>query len=171
VVKRCQSIVSCGGKRLPWKRDGIDFDLPKTILIHTFAHLLIKQISLSCGYSQASMRERIYSCNLDNGIRLAGVVIYTVSPDSEGSLGGLVAQAARPETLENHVNALVESIQICSQDPLCASHDSATTGNPWGASCHSCCQLSETSCEGLQNKLLDRLMLMGGPNVKGYFVD
>ena len=173
VIRRCKSIVSVGAslKRLPREREGIDFSLPRTILIHTFAHLLIKRISLSCGYSQASMRERVYSCDTDSGRSLSGVVIYTVSPDSEGSLGGLVAQAAKHKTLENHIDALMENIQICSQDPLCASHDCTTTGNPWGASCHSCCQLSETSCEGLQNKLLDRWTLMGGNAVKGFFAD
>lgn len=173
VKLRHEGIVSAGkgSNRLPRERECIDFNLPRTTLTHTLAHLLMKEISLSCGYSQASLRERVYSCITDGGRPVGGVVIYTVSPDSEGSLGGLIAQAKNIKALEEHFETLLGSIEICSQDPLCLSHDFKTTGNPWGASCHSCCQLPETSCEGLQNKLLDRTMLMGSDVVKGYFDD
>jgi len=67
---------------------------PQYVLLHTFSHLLIRQLSLECGYSAASLKEKIYStfCD-DHGIEMAGVLIYTSSSDSDGSLGGLVEQS------------------------------------------------------------------------------
>lgn len=53
--------------------------------MHTFAHLMIKQMSMSSGYSSTSIRERIYFSD-----RMFGVLFYTGSADKEGSLGGLV---------------------------------------------------------------------------------
>ena len=55
------------------------------VLMHTFAHLLIKQMSMSSGYSSSAIRERIYF-----GDDMSGVLLYTGSADKEGSLGGLV---------------------------------------------------------------------------------
>lgn len=55
------------------------------VLLHTFSHLLIKQMSMSSGYSSSAIRERIYF-----GDNMAGILLYTGSPDKEGSLGGLV---------------------------------------------------------------------------------
>jgi hypothetical protein len=128
---------------------------PSLVLIHTFAHLLIREISLSCGYSSAALRERLY-IGTDEGTEMFGALIYTASPDSEGTLGGLVEQAKDCSVLSDHIRRMVEDAHTCSQDPLCWVHDPATTGNPWGASCHACCQLAETSCERVQNCFLDR---------------
>ena len=55
------------------------------LLLHGLAHLLIRQLGLECGYSSSSLRERIY-CSTESGA-MAGILIYTASPDSEGSLG------------------------------------------------------------------------------------
>jgi hypothetical protein len=154
--------------RLPLKRDGIDPKRARTILIHTFAHHLIREISFACGYSLAAIRERIYSENVDGHV-MAGVLIYTATSDSEGTLGGLVAQAKDPIILHSHVAQMLNTAGTCSQDPLCSSHDPTLTHNAWGASCHSCSQLPETSCEGLQNKLLDRFSLMCEGTREGYF--
>ena len=155
-------------KNAPPLRDGIDITLPRTILIHSFAHQFIRQISFACGYSLASLRERIFS-GIEDGISMCGVLIYTASPDSEGTLGGLVSQARDTLTIQNHIKNMIETVRTCSQDPLCGAHDPGSTGNAWGASCHSCSQLPETSCEGLQNKLLDRFALTGNDNMGGYF--
>ena len=35
------------------------------LFLHTFAHLLINEFSFTCGYSSASLKERIY-CNMDS---------------------------------------------------------------------------------------------------------
>lgn len=158
------------GKRSLMTREGMDMTMPRTILLHTFAHSIIRQISASCGYSSASLRERIYSTRTENGLEMCGVLIYTSSSDSEGTLGGLVAQAESTSKVMKHIGEMTGSLTICSQDPLCGAHDPSVTGNPWGASCHSCMHLPETSCEGLQNMFLDRYMMVGTEGVcKGFF--
>lgn len=48
--------------------------------------LLIKQMSMSSGYSSSAIRERIYF-----GDDMSGVLLYTGSADKEGSLGGLLS--------------------------------------------------------------------------------
>lgn len=164
VIERCKNILE--QPKQPFKRDGVDTEDSRIILVHTFAHKFIRQISLACGYPMPSLRERIYVGNNDER-DMCGVLIYTASVDSEGTLGGLVSQANNPNTLCDHILSMVESLRICSQDPLCGAHEASVTRNAWGASCHSCTHLSETSCEGLQNKLLDRFALIG--NNKGYF--
>ena len=63
----------------------------KYVLLHTFAHVLIGQLSFDCGYGSASLRERIYCESEDSDETMQGVLIYTASGDSEGTLGGLVA--------------------------------------------------------------------------------
>lgn len=165
--KRWKTIIS-NELKMPIERDGIDTEDPRILLVHSFAHQFIRQISLSCGYPSPSLRERIY-VGTDDERDMCGVLIYTASSDSAGSLGGLVSQAKTAGTLLNHINEMLNSVRICSQDPLCASHDPMSTGDSWGASCHSCMHLAETSCEGLQNKLLDRFSLIGDGKVRGYF--
>ena len=66
-------------------------------MLHTFAHLLIRELALECGYNAASIRERIYS---DNELTdpMAGVLLYTAAADSDGTLGGLV-ELGKPENL------------------------------------------------------------------------
>ena len=90
----------------------------KFFLIHTFAHLMINQLSYSCGYGSASLRERIY-CDLEYSDKpMNGVLIYTASGDSEGSLGGLVREG-EPENLEKIIEQSLIKAQICSYDPVC----------------------------------------------------
>ncbi len=78
------------------------------VLLHSFAHALIRQFSLECGYSAASLRERIFSRlpEEENG-PMSGVLIYTSAPDSEGTLGGLVS-LAEPRTLGRHIDQALE---------------------------------------------------------------
>ena len=66
---------------------------PRFMLVHSLAHLLIRRFELDAGYSGSSLRERIY-CDEN----MAAILIYTATPDSEGTLGGLV-ELARPEDL------------------------------------------------------------------------
>jgi hypothetical protein len=139
---------------------------PRLILLHTLAHMLMRQMSLDCGYSSASLRERIYSD--DN---MAGLLIFTSTPDSDGSLGGLVRQVRlvkNPDgsTRDNFGRLLADVIElgrICSSDPLCREHDPHHTERLNGAACHACTMVSETSCE-FGNRLLDRAVLVNLPN-------
>ena len=130
------------------------------VLLHSFAHALIRQLSLECGYTAASLRERIYSRNPGTDHpEMAGVLIYTGAPDSEGTLGGLVS-LGEPAILERHLSQALDSMRLCSSDPLCAEHHPGKEGTSLhGASCHACLFASETSCER-GNKYLDRTVLV-----------
>ena len=130
------------------------------VLLHSFAHALIRQLSLECGYTAASLRERIYSRNPGTDRpEMAGVLIYTGAPDSEGTLGGLVS-LGEPAILERHLSQALDLMRLCSSDPLCAEHHPGKEGTSLhGASCHACLFASETSCER-GNKYLDRTVLV-----------
>jgi hypothetical protein len=139
---------------------------PRLILLHTLAHLLIRQMSLDCGYSSASLRERIYA-----GRDMAGVLIYTSTPDSDGSLGGLVRQTKPPDKFADALFAAVDLARICSGDPLCREHEPRHTERLNGAACHACSMVAETSCE-FGNRLLERRMILslpGDAEKTGYF--
>ena len=65
---------------------------PQYVALHTFAHLLIRQLSDDCGYSVSSIKEKIYCTFTDelNRPEMCGVLIYLATSDAEGSLGGLI---------------------------------------------------------------------------------
>jgi len=123
------------------------------VLIHTIAHALILQLSLDCGYPATAVRERIYSSE-DPDKKMAGVLIYTASSDSEGSLGGLVDLGTH-EKFPPLLKRALKKLTSCSSDPLCADHQPDIHATINGAACHACCYVSETSCE-LFNRFLDR---------------
>jgi hypothetical protein len=137
-----------------------DFKLnPKFVLIHTFAHLLINQLSFECGYGSSSIRERIY-CSKDSADdSMNGVLIYTASNDSEGSMGGLVRQGI-PGRLENVIYELLENAKWCSSDPICIQSKGQGPDSCNLAACHNCALLPETSCE-FGNRILDRALIVG----------
>ena len=130
------------------------------VLLHSFAHALMRQLAVECGYTTASLRERIYSRNPgEDEPEMAGVLIYTAAPDSEGTLGGLVS-LGKPETLERHLDQALDNMRLCASDPLCAEHHPFHEGNTLhAASCHACLFAPETSCER-GNKYLDRAVLV-----------
>jgi hypothetical protein len=129
------------------------------VLLHSFAHALIRQFALECGYSAASLRERVYSKNPDeNDGPMAGILIYTAAPDSEGTLGGLV-RLGEPE-VGRHIRCALEAMTLCASDPLCAEHDPPQDGlTLHAAACHACLFAAETSCER-GNRYLDRSVLV-----------
>lgn len=140
--------------------DGMEFS-PRLVLLHTLAHVLINRLVYDCGYSSASLRERIYSSSVD-GRRMAGLLIYTAAGDSEGTMGGLV-EMGRPGRLEPVLRRAVEAAQWCSLDPVCMEVGHAQGQGPDScnlAACHSCALVPETSCE-LFNRFLDRTLLVG----------
>jgi len=124
------------------------------VLLHTFAHALIRQLAIECGYTSASITERIYSRNPAEGDPMAGVLIYTAAPDSEGTLGGLCA-LGEPDKLGRHIRRALNKMSLCASDPLCSEHTVGSGEKLHGASCHACSFLPETSCER-GNKYLDR---------------
>ncbi len=128
------------------------------VLLHSLAHALIRQVSLECGYTTASIRERIYSRPPgEEGEPMAGVLLYTAAPDSEGTLGGLVS-LGEPTLLARHLEQALESMRLCASDPLCAEHQPYAQ-SLHGAACHACLFLPETSCER-GNRYLDRSVLV-----------
>lgn len=139
---------------------GENFPGIRLVLLHSLAHALMRQIVLDCGYSAASIRERLYSRQQgESGGPMAGILLYTAAPDSEGTLGGLV-DLGNPLTLGRHLQQALESVRLCASDPLCAEHRPDITGRSiHGACCHACQFSPETSCER-GNRYLDRSVLV-----------
>ncbi|MCY3837734.1 MAG: DUF1998 domain-containing protein [Gammaproteobacteria bacterium] len=124
------------------------------VLLHTLAHLLIQSLAMRCGYPASSLRERIYA---ENG--RYGLLVYTGTPDAEGTLGGLVQQARH---IEDHLAEALRMGQLCSNDPICAQHapaESMRNAYLHGAACHGCTLIAETSCE-MRNDYLDRALVV-----------
>jgi hypothetical protein len=129
-------------------------------LLHSLSHALMRQFSLECGYSAASIRERLYVREGDDGQEpMAGLLLYTAAPDSEGTLGGLVS-LGEPAELGRHLASALDAMTFCASDPLCAEHRPAGDGRSvHAAACHACLFASETSCER-GNRFLDRSLLV-----------
>lgn len=126
------------------------------VLLHTLSHLLIQSLSMRCGYPASSIRERIYADA--EGARF-GILLYTGSPDAEGTLGGLVQEARH---LEDHLADALRMSALCSNDPICAQHaPGQSMEERWlhGAACHGCALVAETSCE-MRNDYLDRALVV-----------
>lgn len=124
------------------------------IMLHSLAHLLITTLSLDCGYSASAIRERIYA-----GPSGHGILLYTGTPGSEGSLGGLVEMG---KNIGRHLERAIELGRLCSNDPVCAQHDPGDRHEErflHGAACHGCLLIAETSCER-RNELLDRALVV-----------
>ena len=131
----------------------------KYVFLHTFAHILIAQLSFDCGYGSASLRERIY-CELnDSSRKMQGVLIYTASGDSEGTLGGLVRQG-EPNRMNGVLTRAILGARWCSSDPVCIESFGQGNENANRAACHNCVLLPETSCEK-GNRFLDRGLIVG----------
>ncbi|WP_061313250.1 DUF1998 domain-containing protein [Clostridium botulinum] len=132
---------------------------PKFVLLHTFAHIIIKELSFECGYDSASLTERIY-CNTDeNSTNMNGILIYTSSGDSEGTLGGLVRQG-KSDMLPKIIANAVRKAMWCSSDPVCIDSNGQGRNGLNLSACHACTLISETSCEEF-NVLLDRALIVG----------
>ncbi len=126
-------------------------------LLHTIAHLLIRELALDCGYNAASIRERVYA-DTEGGKSQAGILIYTAAADSDGTLGGLV-ELGKPENLGRLLRQALDRAKVCASDPLCAEHDPRKDQSLHAASCHACSFVSETSCE-CGNRYLDRALVI-----------
>jgi hypothetical protein len=130
------------------------------VLLHSLSHALINELSIECGYSSASLSERIYSRRPGEGPEpMAGILLYTSAPDAEGTLGGLVNLGQATE-LGPILQRALERAGLCSSDPLCADHEpDAANSSIHGAACHACLLVAETSCER-GNRYLDRSSLV-----------
>ena len=132
---------------------------PKFVMLHTISHLLMAQLSFECGYSIASLSERLYCSETNEGKEMAGILIYTASGDSEGTLGGLVRQG-RPDAFPRIFKKAVNSARTCSNDPVCIMSEGQGRDSLNLAACHACALLPETCCEE-RNAFLDRGIIVG----------
>ncbi len=134
------------------------------LMVHSLAHILTNQLVFECGYSTASLRERLY-ISADTSSPMAAFMIYTAAGDSEGTLGGLV-RLGRPERLGPVIQRALARASWCSADPVCSEHlggQGSQLANL--AACHACVLLPETSCETI-NQGLDRAMVVGAPEAR-----
>lgn len=143
---------------------------PRFVLLHSLGHLLINQLVFACGYSSASLRERLY-VSTTSGREMAGLLIYTAAGDSEGTMGGLV-RMARPDNLLSVFASAMADARWCSTDPVCMDAGDKGQGPDSCnlAACHGCALLPETSCEEF-NRFLDRGLVVGtfADPTLGYF--
>ena len=146
-------------ERLRQSNIGCENFSARYVLLHTLSHLLIRQLSLECGYSGASIKERIYSTWPRSSEVMAGILLYTSSSDSDGSLGGLVRQG-HPNEFEKIFRNMLQDAFWCSSDPICIQSKAQGYDSLNFAACHACTLLPETSCE-MRNCLLDRASISG----------
>lgn len=165
-VKARAEVLEGGWKR--WHKDrGVDkskkppeFLGIRYYLLHSLSHLLINSIAMECGYAASSIKERIYAPGEEVAGDAAGVLLYTGTVGSEGTLGGLVAEGRR---LGHHMRRAFETASLCSNDPLCGTHDPQNDPSDrllHGAACHGCLLIAETCCDRRFNRCLDRALVV-----------
>jgi hypothetical protein len=130
---------------------------PRFLLMHTLAHILIRQLESQAGYPAASLKERIY-CREDNNA-MSGILVYVAVPDVAGSLGGLV-EIAEPRRLLKLMSGVFDHADWCSLDPICSEHEGQGPQMLNRAACHACSLIPEPSCN-YGNVLLDRVFIKG----------
>jgi hypothetical protein len=167
VVKRWEKMqrsLALFKKERPW----ITIEMPEAryVMLHTLSHMLMRELSISSGYASSSLKERIYcQSKTDELEAMTGILIYTASPDSEGTLGGLVS-LGNVGNFEPLLHACFMRAKVCSSDPICSMREIDKESKLHGASCHSCSFVGETSCERFNN-FLDRALVVstfGLPN-------
>lgn len=132
------------------------------LFLHTFSHILIKELEFLTGYPATSLSERLYI----NKNEMQGVLIYTMA-GAEGSFGGLVSQA-NPKRFTKILNSALARAKDCASDPICYNSEGQGIGGLNLATCYSCGLLPETSCEEF-NSYLDRAMLID--EIFGFYKD
>lgn len=143
----------------PWLTAPPPFLGARIHLLHTISHSVLREFGIQCGYGSASLRERLYCAPAEHPQGpMAGIFIGTASPDSEGTLGGLVS-LGEPARLRHLLLGALERMAICSSDPICAHYQPESQSNLRGAACHACSLAPESSCE-LSNRFLDRSLVV-----------
>ncbi|MBK8635177.1 MAG: DUF1998 domain-containing protein [Saprospiraceae bacterium] len=128
----------------------------KHFLIHSFSHMMMRELEFSCGYPTASLKERLYISTSPEK-EMSGLLIYTAE-GSEGSMGGLVSQGEPEKVFEIIKKGLERSVN-CSSDPLCWESDGQGIFDLNLSACFSCSLVAETACEEI-NLGLDRRVLV-----------
>ena len=129
---------------------------PGFVWWHTLAHRLINALAVDSGYSSAAVRERVFiDIDPTDGSFDGGILLYTVQPGGDGTLGGLIALVP---SFERVLSGALRNLDACSNDPLCGEEQFGP-GKYNGAACYACSLVSETSCEH-RNMRLDRNLLL-----------
>lgn len=126
----------------------------RSLVLHSLAHVLLDEFSLTAGYPTASLRERVYAADDQ-----AGILIYTATADSAGSLGGLAALSDK-HRFNSVFRSAIKRAEWCTSDPVCIESGTSGVDGMNLAACHACLLLPETSCEQF-NLVLDRKCLVG----------
>lgn len=126
--------------------------------LHSLSHLLMSALSQECGYPASALRERIYCAPAADALPMAAILISTGTSGTEGTLGGLVEEGRR---FHRHLRRALELGELCSSDPVCATHLPASLEDRplEGAACHGCLYVAECSCEQF-NHSLDRALVV-----------
>ncbi|MDC0365097.1 DUF1998 domain-containing protein [Gammaproteobacteria bacterium] len=138
------------------------------VMIHTFSHLFMNQLSIQCGYSLTEIKERIY---FDEKAKMAGVLVYTAASDAAGSMGGLV-RMADPILFEPLLISAIRNAYACSNDPICFDSTGQGHSSLCLAACHACAMIPDLACDDdiPSNTFLDRNSLISNElNAIGYF--
>ena len=128
-------------------------------LLHAFSHALMTELALECGYPTTSLKERIYALPGEGGANHYGLMLYTATAGTQGTLGGLLATVPR---LSEILLRALDKLVICSSDPICSENNPENYRDDravHGAACHSCLLVPETSCE-CRNLFLDRALVV-----------
>ena len=125
-------------------KEGLDQN-KREVFLHTYCHLIMKELEFQCGYPLASLSERLYYLpNKGNG--KFGFMIYTIGGEA-GSYGGITSLFSNGagKILQIINNAIIRA-KDCPNDPICEYS---------GGHCFACLDVPETTCE-LFNKKLNR---------------
>ena len=149
------NIIKQHGLSSEWKSHQIEAAriTPRKILIHTLAHLLIREFEYICGYPMSSLQERLYVDNTMNGF------LISAYDGTDGYLGGLSKLCNNIENLNKIIQSALNRAKNCSLDPICYESDGQGIAQLNLAACHSCTLLPETSCEH-GNLFLDRKLVV-----------
>jgi hypothetical protein len=126
---------------------------PVHVWWHTFSHRLLRALSVDSGYSSASIRERVYLQVEPGQPARGGLLLYTVQPGGDGTLGGLIGLLP---SFGQIISSALRDLGSCSNDPFC---EETLPDGVNGSACYSCLLASETSCEQ-RNVHLDRALLL-----------
>jgi hypothetical protein len=155
VYRHCVKLIErARGANVSWLPEAT----PRLIMLHTLAHVLLRNTAFEAGYSTSSLHERLYVTPTSGEPAMSGVLIYTAAGDNQGTLGGLV-RMGEYDRLSRLLFSAVAAAQWCSFDPVCGESPGQGPGGLSLAACHACCLVPETSCD-LGNRLLDRRLLV-----------
>lgn len=149
------NIIKQHGLSSEWKSHQIEAAriTPRKILIHTLAHLLIREFEYICGYPMSSLQERLYVDNTMNGF------LISAYDGTDGYLGGLSKLCNNIDNLNKIIHSALNRAKNCSLDPICYESEGQGIAQLNLAACHSCTLLPETSCEH-GNLFLDRKLVV-----------